>query len=80
MDTKLKPLKVVQEIRVCGLMIGIQLKNNCSDLVIKALDKGLVINVTKDRVIRLLPPLICKDSHVMNIVDILEELIIENYE
>ena len=54
MDTKLKPLKVVQEIRACGLMIGIQLKNNCNDLVIKALDKGLVINVTKDRVIRLL--------------------------
>jgi len=80
MDTKLKPLKAVHEIRACGLMIGIQLKNNCSDLVIKALDKGLVINVTKDKVIRLLPPLICKDSHVRNIIDIIEELIKENYE
>ena len=62
-------------------MIGIQLNDvTCTELVIKALDKGLVINVTKEKTIRLLPPLICKEEHVMSIVDILEELIRENYD
>ena len=80
MDLKLKPLKPVNEIRQCGLMIGIQLHDVCTELVIKALDKGLVINVTKEKTIRLLPPLICKEEHVISIVDILEELIRDNYD
>ena len=61
-------------------MIGIELKKPCTDLVIKALDKGLVMNVTKEKVIRLLPPLICKEKDVLMIVDIVENLIRENYE
>ena len=80
MNLKLKPLKSVCQIRSCGLMIGIQLNIICTELVTKALDKGLVINVTKENVIRLLPPLICEEEHVRSIVDILEELIRENYE
>ena len=56
------------------------LRENCTELVKKALDKGLVINVTKHRTIRLLPPLICKEKDLYKIVDIIEELIIENYE
>ena len=80
METKLKKLEAVHEIRVCGLMIGIELKENCTELVKKALDKGLVINVTKHKTIRLLPPLICKEKDVLKIVDIIEELITENYE
>ena len=80
METKLKNLKAVSEIRVCGLMIGIELKENCTELVKKALDKGLVINVTKHKTIRLLPPLICKEKDLLKIVDIIEELITENHE
>ena len=80
MDLKLKPLKSVCEIRTSGLMIGIQLNVTCTELVIKALDKGLVINVTKENTIRLLPPLICNEKHLLSIVDILEELLRENYE
>jgi acetylornithine aminotransferase len=80
METKLRNLKAVHEIRVCGLMIGIELKENCTELVKKALDKGLVINVTKHRTIRLLPPLICEEKDLLAIVDIIEELITENYE
>ena len=80
METKLKKLKAVHEIRVCGLMIGIELKENCTELVKKALDKGLVINVTKHKTIRLLPPLICKEKDLLKIVDIIEELITENHE
>ena len=80
LTTKIKPLSSVKDIRVFGMMIGIELKMNCADLVIKALKKRLVINVTKDKIIRLLPPLICEEEHVLKIVDILEQLIQENYE
>ena len=62
------------------MMIGIELNVKCVDLVVKALEKGLVINVTKEKIIRLLPPLICEEKHVINIVDIIKELIEENYD
>ena len=80
MDLKIKNLSAVKEIRICGLMIGIELNDNCTNLVLKALEKGLVMNVTKNKTIRLLPPLICKEEHVLGIVDIIEGLIKENYE
>ncbi|MCP5228203.1 aspartate aminotransferase family protein [Accumulibacter sp.] len=45
------------DIRGQGLMIGIELGRPCGELVTRALDVGLLINVTADRVVRLLPPL-----------------------
>ena len=48
----------VVEVRNLGLLIGIEMKQNCQTLVAQALDNGLLINVTAERVIRLLPPLI----------------------
>jgi acetylornithine aminotransferase len=48
----------VREIRGRGLMLGIELEHPCGELVGQALDTGLLINVTAERVIRLLPPLI----------------------
>jgi acetylornithine aminotransferase len=47
---------------------------------VKALEKGLVLNVTKEKIIRLLPPLICEKKHILSIVKIIEKLIKENYE
>jgi acetylornithine aminotransferase len=47
----------VREIRHRGLMIGIELAQPCGELVQQALDRGLLINVTADTVVRLLPPL-----------------------
>jgi len=46
------------EVRGNGLMIGIELDRPCGDIVGKALKAGLVLNVTADSVVRLLPPLI----------------------
>jgi len=80
MGKKLMNLKSVSDIRIYGMMIGIELNVNCTELVVKALDKGLVINVTKEKIIRLLPPLICEENHIINIVDIIKQLIEENYE
>ena len=49
--------KGVVEIRGQGLMIGIELDRPCGELVMRALATGLLINVTADKVVRLLPPL-----------------------
>ena len=59
----------VREIRGCGLMIGIELDRPCGELVGKALAAGLLINVTADRVIRLLPPLILNENEARELVD-----------
>ena len=53
--------KSVKNIRCKGLMIGIELIKDCPDLVMQALKSGLIINVTKKKVVRLLPPLIIKN-------------------
>jgi acetylornithine aminotransferase len=50
-------MKGVKDIRGKGLMIGIELDIACGELVQQALDRGVLINVTVDNVIRLLPPL-----------------------
>jgi len=51
-------IKGVREIRGQGLMIGVELEYPCGELVQQALERGFLINVTVDNVIRLLPPLI----------------------
>lgn len=51
-------LKGVKEIRGQGLLIGVELEHPCGELVQQALERGCLINVTVDNVIRLLPPLI----------------------
>ncbi len=45
-------------VRGAGLMIGIELRRACRDIVSLAMDAGVLVNVTNERVIRLLPPLI----------------------
>ena len=57
LEKELSDLQGVVAIRGMGLMIGIELDRPCSELVTRALDAGLLINVTADSVIRLLPPL-----------------------
>lgn len=65
----------VKDIRGAGLMIGIELDASCGELAHKALEKGLLINVTGDRVIRLLPPLIISDTEADQIVDMVCSLV-----
>ena len=59
----------VTEIRGRGLMIGIELDRPCAELVRRALDKGLLINVTRDKVVRLLPPLIISQAEADELLD-----------
>ena len=67
----------VKEIRGQGLMIGIELERNCNVLTPRAADAGLLISVTADNVIRLLPPLIMTTSEADEVVGILAPLVKE---
>ncbi|MBL3617777.1 MAG: aspartate aminotransferase family protein [gamma proteobacterium endosymbiont of Lamellibrachia anaximandri] len=58
----------VTDIRASGLLIGIELDRPCTELVSQALKEGLLINVTADKVIRLLPPLILTDQETDQII------------
>jgi len=74
---KLLNKNLIKDIRCKGLMIGIELNTKCPHYVEEALELGLVINVTKESIIRLLPPLIIDKTHVDKIIMILTKLIRE---
>src|SRR5258706_365307 len=65
----------VAEVRGMGLMIGIELKEPCGELVKQALDAGLVINVTADNVVRLLPPLVMSEAEGRQVIERLGPLV-----
>jgi acetylornithine/N-succinyldiaminopimelate aminotransferase len=73
--TALQGISGLKEIRGQGLMIGVELDRPCGDLVKLALARGLLINVTADSVIRLLPPLIMTQDEAQQLLDILCPLI-----
>ncbi len=73
--TALQGQRGVVAIRGDGLMIGIELDRPCADLVIRALDNGLLINVTAEKVVRLLPPLIFSDDDARELIERLVPLI-----
>ncbi len=66
----------IEEIRGRGLLIAIELDCPCAELITLALADGLLINVTADRVVRLLPPLILSDAEADELVTRLSRLII----
>ena len=65
----------VKEIRGMGLMLGIELDRPCGDIVRRALEAGLVINVTADNVVRLLPPLVIREDEARQLVSILAPIV-----
>jgi len=72
---ELKECPQVKAIRNLGLMVGIELDQPCGELTKLALDEGLLINVTADKVIRLLPPLIIKEEEALELVERLSKVI-----
>jgi acetylornithine/N-succinyldiaminopimelate aminotransferase len=65
----------VKEVRGMGLMIGVELDRPCADIVKRALAAGLVTNVTADKVIRLLPPLVIGEAEAKQLVAMLAPVI-----
>ena len=73
---RLTDVKGVRDVRGLGLMLGIELEKPCKELLTQALERGLLINVTADRVVRLLPPLILSDAEADQVVDTVAELVL----
>ncbi|MFZ8939990.1 MAG: aspartate aminotransferase family protein [Burkholderiaceae bacterium] len=65
----------VVEIRGKGMMIGIELDRPCGALVQQAADAGLLLSVTAERVVRMVPPLIMTQAQAQEAIDILCPLI-----
>lgn len=74
---KLSGLKGVKEIRGQGLLIGIELEKPCTELPMRALEKGLLINVTADNVVRLLPALVMSEEEAAQMAESVSSLIID---
>jgi acetylornithine aminotransferase len=60
--------KGIAEVRGMGMMIGVEFEEACGELVKAALDAGLVLNVTVDKVVRLLPPLVMSEAEGREVV------------
>jgi len=72
---RLGGLSGVKEIRGAGLMIGIELDRPCGVILTRALEAGLLLSVTADSVIRLVPPLILSSEEATQIVTLLAPII-----
>lgn len=70
-------LPIVEEVRVCGMMIGIDLNIDAIPAVKKCLDRGLLINATHETVVRLLPALNVTEADVDEGCEILSEVLRE---
>lgn len=75
LEQGLEPSGKLKNLRGKGLMIGIELNQDCPELVGQALDKGLLINVTAGNTIRLLPPLIMSDDEAQTLCQNVIELV-----
>ncbi|MDK2929633.1 MAG: acetylornithine/N-succinyldiaminopimelate aminotransferase [Methanococcus sp.] len=67
----------VKEVRSLGLMVGVELTFNGSEIVSKMFEKGFLINCTSDTVLRFLPPLIVEKEHIDAMISALDEVFSE---
>jgi len=74
---KLHSVSLVKDVRGSGLMIGIELEQDCTALVNLALSQGLLFSVQDNNVIRLLPPLIIDEQQAAAIIDSVSHIIID---
>jgi acetylornithine aminotransferase len=72
---KLGNVQGVKEIRGRGLMLAVELDRPCKELLQHALENGILINVTAENVVRLLPPLIFTDNEADLLVEKLDKVI-----
>lgn len=77
LNDQLRDISGVVQIRGQGLIVGIELAVPCTELVKTALNKKLLINVTSDKVVRLLPAFVMQQSEAEQVVDTMCSLIKE---
>ena len=64
----------IEQIRVLGLMVGIELKEEGQEIVKKCLEEGVLINCTAGNVLRFLPPLIVKEEEIDYLIEVLDKI------
>lgn len=71
---KLKELNkdYVKEVRGKGLMVGMELSLKCEDIVVKARERGVLLNCTSDSVLRFVPPLSITKEQLDKTVEVLD--------
>jgi len=69
--------RIVREVRGLGLMIGLESRFDVYNLLMKAIDRGLILLYSKKNIIRFLPPLVIEKFQLEKAADILEELLKE---
>jgi len=77
LEKHLAGAKGIREIRGKGLMLAIELDRPCREIMTRALERSLLVNVTADTVVRLLPPLILSDAEADQLVEGLSPVILE---
>ena len=70
--------QAVREVRGLGLMIGVELDRDARPFLLKALERGFIINCPKETVWRFLPPLVITEADVDRAVGVLDELLVED--
>jgi acetylornithine aminotransferase len=75
LKTQLDGVNGVAQIRGKGLMVGIELDRPCAEIKSIALERGVLVNVTAEKVVRLLPPLIITDAEADRIAAVAAESI-----
>jgi len=65
---------VIEEVRGAGLMRGLQLKIDATPIVEGARERGLIVNRTNEKVVRMLPPLNIEKADLDRAVEILDEV------
>jgi len=73
----LRDVPGVVEVRGMGMMIGVELDRACGEIVRAALERGLVVNVTAEKVIRILPPLVMNADEGRQVVERLAPIVRE---
>ena len=73
----LKGCNQVKDIRGKGMMVAVELNEPCTELVMGAMERGLLLNVAADTVIRLLPPLNLSIEDADRVVQIVSDLVLE---
>jgi acetylornithine/succinyldiaminopimelate/putrescine aminotransferase len=64
----------VKDIRVIGLMVGLEVENNGPEIVSKMRDQGILINCTAEKVLRFLPPLIVQEKEIDYLIQALDKI------
>jgi len=73
-ELKEKYPKFIKEVRVIGLMVGLEIEKNGSEVVKKCLEEGVLINCTAGNVLRFLPSLIVKEEEIDYLIGVLDKI------